>query len=153
VVHPQSIVHSLVEFVDGNILAHLSVPDMRLPIQYALTYPKRVGLNAGGRLAIEDLGALHFERPDEDRFPALGLCKDAVMEGGTAPAVLNGANEVAVAAFLAGDLDFPGIAGTIRQVLEKHRTVADPDLDDLVQASEWAERETRALIGTQHVES
>lgn len=146
VVHPQSIVHSLVEFVDGNILAHFSVPDMRLPIQYALTFPRRVPSSAGTRLQIEDLGALHFERPDEARFPSLELCREAVGTGGTLPAVLNGANEVAVAAFLEGRLSFPGIPETIRQVMEGHHPVDGPDLDHLIEAGRWARQEAEKLI-------
>ncbi|MFO7768023.1 MAG: 1-deoxy-D-xylulose-5-phosphate reductoisomerase, partial [bacterium] len=143
VVHPQSIVHSLVEFVDGNILAHLSVPDMRLPIQYALTYPKRLPVRTAERLGVEDLGSLDFEPPDTDRFPSLDLCKEAVRAGGTCPAVLNAANEVAVASFLAGSLSFPGITETIRRVLEEHKPVDDPDLEDLIQAGEWASEGAR----------
>ena len=147
VVHPQSIVHSLVEFVDGNILAHFSVPDMRLPIQYALTYPRRVPMVAGMRLGIEELGGLHFEPPDEGRFPALDLCRTAVTAGGTMPAVLNAANEVAVAAFLNGDISFSTIPESIDRVMEDHRPVSGPDLEDLLAAGEWATAQARAHVG------
>jgi len=146
VVHPQSICHSLVEFVDGNLLAHFSVPDMRLPIQYALTYPERQTISVGARLKVEELGSLQFEPPDSDRFPALGLCREAVAEGGTMPAVLNAANEVAVAAFLDRRLAFPGITGTIRAVMDRHRTVDGPDLDDLIAAGAWAVETARVHI-------
>jgi 1-deoxy-D-xylulose-5-phosphate reductoisomerase len=146
VVHPQSIVHSLVEFVDGNILAHLSVADMRLPIQYALTWPRRIASVAAPRLGIEELGTLHFQPPDEERFPALELCRHAVRVGGTLPAALNAANETAVAAFLDGELAFPGISACISQVMEAHRVVPGPDLEELIAAGEEAARQTRDFI-------
>ena len=149
VVHPQSIVHSLVEFVDGNILAHFSVPDMRLPIQYALTYPQRKKMVVGRRLGIEQLETLCFEPPDEDRFPALGLCRQAVEVGGTLPAVLNAANETAVAAFLAEKLSFPGITDIIEHVMKEHRLVDEPDLEDLITAGSWAVRRAGEIIAKQ----
>ena len=145
VIHPQSIVHSLVEFIDGNILAHFSVPDMRLPIQYALTYPQRKKMVVGKRLGIEELGALRFEPPDEERFPALGLCRRAVETGGTLPAVLNAANEVAVSAFLAGELSFPGITEAIGHVMEEHKVVDEPDLEELIAAGAWAARRAEEM--------
>lgn len=146
VVHPQSIVHSLVEFIDGNCLAHFSVPDMRLPIQYALTYPERKKISVGKRLRIEELGSLEFEPPDEERFPSLNLCREAVTTGGTLPAVLNSANEVAVTAFLAGEVSFPGITESIRRVMEMHEPVSRPDLDQLINASDWAAGQARDTI-------
>jgi 1-deoxy-D-xylulose-5-phosphate reductoisomerase len=146
VIHPQSIVHSMVEFVDGNILAHLSVADMRLPIQYALTWPRRLASVAAPRLEVEELGALHFRPPDEERFPALKICRQAVRVGGTLPAALNSANEVAVAAFLDGLLSFPGIAACIGRVVEEHRVVSEPDLEELVGAGEAAARRARDFI-------
>ncbi|MFC1500632.1 1-deoxy-D-xylulose-5-phosphate reductoisomerase [Candidatus Zixiibacteriota bacterium] len=146
VVHPQSIVHSMVEFVDGNFLAHISVPDMRLPIQYALTYPDRQALAVGKRLKIEELEDLQFLPPDEERFPSIGLCRDAVTTGGTLPAVLNTANEVAVDAFLGGNVSFPGITHTVRQVMEMHTPSPDPDLGDLLEACDWAEKTARQVI-------
>ncbi len=148
VVHPQSIVHSLVEFVDGNILAHLSVADMRLPIQYALTWPRRIEAVASERLGIEELGDLHFQPPDEERFPALGLCREAVQVGGSLPAVLNAANETAVAAFLSGELSFPGITECIRRVMDDHRMMENPGLDDLVRTGEEAAEQARRWIGS-----
>ncbi len=146
VVHPQSICHSLVEFVDGNLLAHFSVPDMRLPIQYALTYPERKRISAGTRLNVEELGALYFEPPDTERFPAINLCREAVVTGGTMPAVLNAANETAVTAFLEGRLSFPGITGTIRRVMDAHRPVDDPGLEDLIAAGIWAAEKAGEFI-------
>jgi len=153
VVHPQSIVHSFVEFVDGNFLAHFSVPDMRLPIQYALTYPDRQPITVGRRLRVEELEDLQFEPPDEERFPSIGLCREAVATGGTLPAVLNAANEVAVEAFLAGNVSFPGITHTIRQVMEMHTPLPDPDLGDLLEASGWAVGKAREVIPSLERES
>jgi 1-deoxy-D-xylulose-5-phosphate reductoisomerase len=153
VVHPQSIVHSLVEFIDGNILAHFSVPDMRLPIQYALTYPQRAQMVSGKRLGIEDLEDLRFEPPDEERFPALGLCRLAVEAGGTLPAVLNAANEVAVAGFLDGSISFMDIPASIRAVMEAHQTLDSPDLEDLLEAIAWGTERARETIRTMARES
>ena len=138
VVHPESIVHSLVEFIDGNLLAHFSVPDMRLPIQYALTYPKRKRMAVGQRLGIEELSALKFESPNGEKFPSLGLCRQAILTGGTMPAVLNGANEAAVASFLSGKMLFPEITDTISRVMTEHKVVDEPDLDELIAAGTWA---------------
>lgn len=140
VVHPESIVHSLVEFIDGNLLAHFSVPDMRLPIQYALTYPKRKRMAVGERLGIEELSALKFESPDEEKFPSIGLCRQAILTGGTMPAVLNGANEAAVAFFLSGKMSFPEITDTISRVMTQHKVADEPDLDELIAAGTWAAR-------------
>lgn len=153
VIHPQSIVHSFVEFVDGNFLAHFSVPDMRLPIQYALTYPDRQPITVGRRLRVEELEDLQFEPPDEERFPSIGLCREAVATGGTLPAVLNAANEVAVEAFLAENVSFPGITHTIRQVMEMHTPLPDPDLGDLLEASGWAVGKAREVIPLLALES
>jgi len=117
VVHPESIVHSLVEFRDGSVLAQLGLPDMHAPIALALTWPERLAL-ALPRLDLSELAALHFEAPDHDRFPCLGLAFAALRGSEAAPAVLNAANEVAVAAFLAGRVPFPGIAATNGAVLD-----------------------------------
>jgi 1-deoxy-D-xylulose-5-phosphate reductoisomerase len=138
-VHPESIVHSMVEFVDGSVMAQLSVPDMRLAIQYALTYPERLD---GGlpKLDLLAVGALHFEKPDRDRFPCLGLAAEAGRRGGTMPAVLNAANEVAVHLFLDGRIPFSGIWRTVQDVMEAHSPVSDPDLRTIVEADSWARR-------------
>ena len=144
VVHPQSIVHSMVEFVDGSILAQLSTPDMCLPIQYALTYPERV---ASSRVQTHPpkLGNLTFEEPDPERFPAMGLARRAGELGGTLPAVLNAANEVAVEAFCKGNLRFDQISQAVAQVMERHQRIDHPTLDQILAADQWARRETAGL--------
>jgi len=140
VVHPQSVVHSLVEFVDGSLLAQLSTPDMCLPIQYALTYPERRPSNRI-QTDLVKLGTLTFEEPDPKRFPALTLARTAGEAGGTLPAVLNAANEVAVEAFVARRIDFPGISATVRRVMDAHAVVANPTLEQVLEADAWARRE------------
>ena len=144
VVHPQSIVHSMVEFVDGSILAQLSTPDMCLPIQYALTYPERV---ASSRVQTHPakLGNLTFEEPDPERFPAMGLARRAGELGGTLPAVLNAANEVAVEAFCKGNLRFDQISQAVAQVMERHQRTDHPTLDQILAADQWARGETAGL--------
>jgi 1-deoxy-D-xylulose-5-phosphate reductoisomerase len=137
VVHPQSIVHSLVEFVDGSMLAQLSTPDMCLPIQYALTYPNRVP-SQRVQTNLAQLGSLTFEEPDPDRFPALALARKAGEVGGTLPAVLNAANEVAVAAFIEGRINFPQISETVRAAMERHKLITHPTLDQILEADAWA---------------
>ena len=145
VVHPQSIVHSMVEFVDSSVLAQLSHSDMCFPIQYAVTWPGRVA-NRLPPLDFNTLRALEFEPPRTADFPALDLARTAGEKGGTLPAVLNAANEVAVAAFLDGRLSFPGIWETVGQVMERHGCVADPDLPAILEADADARREAAALI-------
>jgi len=141
VIHPQSVVHSLVEFVDGSLLAQLGAPDMHLPIQYALTYPRRLPAT-GTRLDLGTLRTLGFEPPDPVRFPCLGYAREALEMGGTAPAALNAANEVSVAQFLEGRIRFPEIARNIRRVLDRHT----PDEATSVGAVLAADREARALL-------
>src|SRR5581483_4200486 len=119
VVHPQSVVHSMVEFVDGSMLAQLSTPDMCLPIQYALTYPDRAGSDRV-QTDLAKLGSLTFEEPDLERFPALALARRAGESGGTLPAVLNAANEVAVEAFVNRRINFPQISQTVRRAMDRH---------------------------------
>src|SRR5579859_6557529 len=133
VVHPQSIVHSMVEFVDGSIIAQLSTPDMCLPIQYALTYPERV---ASDRVQTNfpKIGSLTFEEPDIERFPAVDLARRAGEVGGTLPAVLNAANEVAVEAFVNRRINFPQISETVRHTMDAHKVVAHPSLDQILEA-------------------
>jgi 1-deoxy-D-xylulose-5-phosphate reductoisomerase len=140
VVHPQSVVHSMVEFVDGSMLAQLSTPDMCLPIQYALLYPERVA-SERVQTSLPKYGALTFEEPDVDRFPALGLARRAGETGGTLPAVLNAANEVAVAAFCERKLSFPEIPALVRRVMDAHRVVEVPTLEQVVAADAWARGE------------
>ena len=137
VVHPQSIIHSMVEFVDGSMLAQLSSPDMCLPIQYALTYPERVPSDRV-QTNLAQLGQLTFEDPDLERFPALKLARQAGETGGTLPAVLNAANEVAVEAFLQGRLGFTGITRHVEQVMQAHDSVNSPDLKRILEADRWA---------------
>jgi 1-deoxy-D-xylulose-5-phosphate reductoisomerase len=140
VVHPQSVIHSMVEFVDGCMLAQLSTPDMCLPIQYALTYPERAA-SERVQTNLAALGQLTFEEPDRDRFPALNLAHRAGETGGTLPAVLNAANEVAVEAFVNRKISFPGISETVRRVMDRHQIVAHPTLDQILAADAWARLE------------
>ena len=145
VIHPQSIVHSLVEFIDGSVVAQLSPPDMKLPIQYALTWPERQPSPAK-KLDLTRSVRLDFEPPDEDRFPALPLGREVAAAGGTAGAVLNAANEAAVARFLAGQLPFTEIVPACRAVLESHTFNADPTLPELLKLDAWARQELERWI-------
>ncbi len=147
VVHPQSVVHSMVEFVDGSMLAQLSTPDMCLPIQYALTYPERAA-SSRVQTSLARLGSLNFEEPDPDRFPALALARTAGEVGGTMPAVLNAANEVAVDAFVNRRLSFTGISDTVRRTLEMHQMVDHPTLEQILAADAWARQSAAALVGS-----
>ena len=140
IVHPESVVHSFVEFVDGSVLAQLSPPDMRLPIQYALTHPDRVP-GPARRLDWKALSGLKFEQPDHDAFPALGLGFEAARRGGTTGAVLNGANEAAVGRFLAREIGFCDIARCCRAVLDAHDFDPNPTLAGLLAADRWARQE------------
>jgi 1-deoxy-D-xylulose-5-phosphate reductoisomerase len=141
VVHPQSIVHSMVEFVDGSLLAQLSTPDMCLPIQYALTYPDR---SASERVQtnFSKIGTLTFEEPDGERFPAIELARKAGEIGGTLPAVLNAANEVAVEAFVNRKINFPQITETVRRTMDAHQIVSHPTLEQILAADSWARQNT-----------
>jgi len=145
VVHPEAIVHSMVEFVDGVVMAQLSVTDMRIPIQYALTYPERLP-NSLSRLDFAKLGSLHFEEPDFKKFPCLRLAYQAAGELGTMPAVMNAANEVSVEEFLKKNLKFLSIAEVIERVMRKHCNIASPDLEDILEADSWARREAYCAI-------
>lgn len=142
VIHPESIVHSLVEFVDGSVLAQLSPPDMRFAIQHALTWPDRAD-GALPRLDLASLGALHFSAPDPLRFPCLGLARRAAITGGTMPCVLNAANEIAVEQFLEGAIPFSGIWHTVEAVMNHHTSIAKPELEQIHQADHWARQEAR----------
>jgi 1-deoxy-D-xylulose-5-phosphate reductoisomerase len=137
VVHPQSIVHSMVEFEDRSVLAQLSHSDMCFPIQYAVTYPDRVP-NDLAPLDFAQLASLTFEAPRTQDFPALDLARHAGDTGGTLPAVLNAANEVAVAAFIEGRTSFPQIWHTVERVMTAHTVIAHPSLEDLIAADHWA---------------
>jgi 1-deoxy-D-xylulose-5-phosphate reductoisomerase len=149
VIHPQSIVHSLVEFEDGSQIAQMSHPDMRVPIAHALGWPQRIDSGAPS-LDLVKVGKLSFEEPDFERFPCLKIALDAARAGGTAPAVLNAANEVAVAAFLGRRLNFASIAGVIQSVLQQHEAGPVQILEDALAADAWArERAISALSSRQ----
>jgi 1-deoxy-D-xylulose-5-phosphate reductoisomerase len=139
-IHPESVVHSLVEYCDGSVIAQLGSPDMRTPIQYALTFPERV-VCPSDALDLLMHGRLHFEPPDEEKFPALRLGHETARRGGTAGAVLNAANEAAVEMFRAGEIRFPDIAAVTEQALQRHEWKDRPSLDDLLAADRWARNE------------
>ena len=143
-IHPESIVHSLVEFVDGSVIAQLGEPDMCLPIQYALTYPARVaGIARGVRL--EEIGKLTFERPNLETFRSLSLGYEVARTGGTAAVVFNAANEAAVEEFLAGRIKFVNIVELIEHCLNKHNVETTVSLEELLEADAWARREVTEL--------
>jgi len=144
VIHPQSIIHSMVEFNDGSVLAQMGVPDMRLPIQYALLYPRRVAGNVP-RLQWP-IGELTFETPDFERFPSLSLAFLAGRVGKTMPAVLNAANEVAVHAFLAGRIEFTAIPKLVAKVMEEHSTFEYDSIEEILDADNWARRRSEEII-------
>ena len=140
VVHPQSIIHSAVEYEDGAVIAQLGVPDMKVPIQYALTYPNRVK-NGFKRLDLFETAQLTFERPQTERFPCLALAFEAIKTGGTMPCVLNGANEVAVNKFLEGKIKFTQIPEIIEKVMSAYTVKYDYTLDDVLEADRWSREE------------
>jgi 1-deoxy-D-xylulose-5-phosphate reductoisomerase len=144
-VHPQSIVHSMVEFVDGTVLAQLGVTDMRLPIQYALSYPDKWEAAIPGMDFTRTL-RLDFETPDRERFPCLELAYRALAQGGSLPAVLNAANEEAVAAFLNDGAPFSCIPDCIAEVMRSHRVTGVSTLDDVLGADAWARRQAREVL-------
>src|SRR5438270_2375888 len=144
VIHPQSIVHSMVEFADGSVLAQLSHSDMCFPIQYAVTWPERVP-NSLPPLDFGKLSKLEFFPPRYDDFPALNLARRAGETGGTLSAVMNAANEIAVAAFLDRQVKFPRIWQTVEEVMNRHTSVAHPDLDAILRADQWARNEAQGL--------
>ena len=144
-IHPESIIHSMVEFVDGSVLAQLGVSDMRLPIQYALTYPKRLPSPAT-HLNFAELQALHFEPVDFEKFPCLKLAYTAAEVGGTLPTILSSADEVVVRAFLEGEIGFMDIPAILSDVIAKHDVKQEPGLDDILEADEWAKAVTKQFI-------
>ncbi len=144
-VHPQSVVHSMVEFVDGTVLAQLGVTDMRLPIQYALSYPERWEAAIPGMDFTRTM-RLEFEAPDHERFPSVRLAYRALERGGTLPAVLNAANEEAVAVFLEGRISFPAIPETIAEVMDAHETAPLRSLEHVLEADAWARSKSRTVI-------
>jgi len=144
VIHPQSTIHSAVEFVDGNIMAQLGPTDMRLPIQYALTYPERLP-GFLEPLDLTRLGSLTFEAPDTATFPSLNYARQAVAAGGTMPAVMNAANEIAVQRFLADEIPFRAIFSIVERVMDRHKPVPAHDLSVITEADEWARRTAASL--------
>lgn len=145
VIHPESIVHSMVETADGGIFAFLSVPDMALPILSALTYPEKRA-NAFGRVDLESLGSLSFRAHDAKRFPALLLCYEAGRAGGTMPAVLNGANEAAVRAFLAHEIKFTDIVKIVETTMGRHTLIPEPGIEEIFAADAWARETAHELM-------
>jgi 1-deoxy-D-xylulose-5-phosphate reductoisomerase len=148
-IHPQSIIHSMVEFMDGSLKAQLSSPDMRLPIQYALSYPRRWFNSELPRLDWDKINSLSFEPVDYDGFPCLKLAVDAGKSGGTYPAVLCAADEVAVELFLSHRIDFTDIAKIVQKTLEQHRDIPQPSLEEILAADDWA-RECATRLSFDH---
>jgi 1-deoxy-D-xylulose-5-phosphate reductoisomerase len=144
-VHPQSIIHSLVEYIDGSVIAQLGIPDMRVPISYALAYPERLPLDLPA-LDLFQVGQLNFEPPDLDRFPCLGLAFQALEAGGDMPAVLNAANEMAVAAFLRGNISFPDIARIISHVMAAHTVRPLTSLEQVLAVDRQARQAASTMI-------
>jgi 1-deoxy-D-xylulose-5-phosphate reductoisomerase len=147
VVHPESVVHSMVEFVDGSVIAQLSPPDMRTPIQYALTYPER-SPGISRKLDLTKAFELRFEPPDFQRFPALGIAYEVARMRGTAGAVMNAANEVAVASFMAGNIAFGEISTIVRLTIDGHTLQPRATLDDLLKADQWARSAAEDIVGS-----
>jgi len=147
VIHPQSVIHSMVEFIDGSVKAQLSYPDMRLPIQYALSYPERLPNPHLPRLNWSTINNLTFEPPDFDTFPCLKLAIEAGKKGGTYPAVLCAADETAVDLFLSQHIKFTAIANLVEQTLEQHQSLAHPTLEEILAADTWARQKVQEFIG------
>ena len=145
IIHPQSVVHSMVEYVDGSVLAQLGTPDMRTPIAYTLAWPERMATPCAP-LDLAAVGSLDFETPDHDRFPALGLARAALAEGGARPATLNAANEVAVAAFLTGRIGFLDIASIVGKVLDRYNPPAPESIDDVFAIDAEARRQAETIM-------
>ena len=146
IIHPQSVVHSMVELVDGSVIAEMAIPDMAIPVAYALAYPERLPLTHLRPLSLVDCARLTFEQPDLERFPCLRLAYEALATGGTAPACLNAANEELVAGFLAGRLKFVEIPRHIETVLNRHGGGAARTLEDVMETDSWARASARELM-------
>jgi len=144
-IHPEAIIHSMVEFRDGSIMAQLGVTDMRLPIQFALSHPRRLASPKSLRLDLAKIGEFHFLPPDRSKFPCLLLAYEAAKRSGSAPCVLSAADEVAVEAYLSDKIPFVDIPKIIENVLSHHRHIADPDLDEIQSVHLWATQETKKL--------
>ncbi len=145
IIHPQSIIHSMVEFIDGTILAQMSVTDMKFPIQYALTYPEKV---TGGleQLNLAKIANLTFQEPDRSRFPSLDFAFHALKTGGTLPAVMNAANEIAAERFQKAEIKFTQIWTIIDKVMMQHNTIKNPDLTEIIEADSWAKRKAFEVL-------
>ncbi len=146
IIHPQSIVHSMVEMIDGSVLAEMAIPDMAIPVAYALAFPERLPMDHLRPLSLMDCGALTFEQPDLIRFPCLRLAYEALKAGGTMPACLNAANEELVAGFLAKKIRFPEIPRHLETVMERHQGGPARSLEDVLETDSWARAATRELI-------
>ncbi|NOZ68804.1 MAG: 1-deoxy-D-xylulose-5-phosphate reductoisomerase [Deferribacteres bacterium] len=145
VLHPQSIIHSMVEFIDGSVIAQMSVPDMKGPIAYALSYPGRLG-GILPRLNLAGIRELTFEEPDRNKYPALSLTYEALRAGGTMPCVLNAANEVAVQAFLEERIPFTGITAVVSDTMSEHSVLKAGSIEDVLRVSEWARQKAKEII-------
>ncbi len=149
VIHPQSVVHSMAEMIDGSVIAEMAVPDMAIPVAFALAYPERLPMPHLKALSLAECGALTFEQPDLNRFPCLRLAFEALAAAGTMPCALNAANEVMVAAFLAGEAQFLDIARNIETVMTRHSNHPARTLEDLIETDGWARAQARELIERQ----
>jgi len=147
IIHPQSVVHSMVEMIDGSVIAEMAIPDMAIPVAYALAYPERLPMTHLKPLSLAECGALTFEQPDFNRFPCLRLAFDALAAAGTMPCALNAANEVMVAAFLAGEAQFLDIARNIEIVMLRHSNHPARTIEDLIETDGWARAQARELLG------
>jgi len=143
-VHPQSVIHSMVAYVDGSVLAQLGSPDMRTPIAYSVAWPERMDAPSP-RLDLAAMGRLDFEAPDEVRFPALRLAREALQAGGAAPIVLNAANEIAVGAFLNGAIGFTDIAAIVEQTMDRSNSAPVGSIDDVIEIDAAAREAARSL--------
>ena len=137
-IHPESIIHSMVEFEDTAVMAQLGTPDMRLPIQYALTYPKRIEIHGSQKLDLAKIASLHFKEPDFNRYPALKMAYDAGKKGGSYPCVLNGANEMANLLFREGKIEFLQIEELVEKAMNAHQVIQDPNVSQLLEIDHWA---------------
>lgn len=144
-IHPEAVIHSMVGFCDGSVMAQLGVTDMRLPIQYALSFPERLPVNASLKLDLAAIGQFHFLAPDRRKFPCLDIAYEAAKRSGLAPCVLSAADEVAVEAYLQDKIRFVEIPGILENILTHHRPIHDPGLPEILSAHAWATEETRRL--------
>ncbi len=147
VIHPESIIHSMVEYIDGSTLAQLSIPDMRYAIQFAMTYPKRLDGKLSG-MSLKDIASLNFYKPDFERFSALRLAKESIDTGGTMPTVMNAANEESVTMFLGDRIRFCNICEIVEKVMSEHKTVHDLTIEAVFEAEDWARRRVGELINS-----